>query len=189
MTASAIRNLDTPKLPRSNVKSLGLLRMTGSMQLRRCNVPVYRTDGRRITRATTHGQGITEHLRAKPITPASGAAEREIMGLLINADAKFKNSWTNIMQYAFPDRKEAGSCSMKWYQLKKKDYFMIENIARRLTNEARIRLAKCLAKMRMKGFIDQGLPRKEPHPDTKIEKELRKRGKIDDNTSESERKR
>ena len=78
---------------------------------------------------------------------------------------------------------------MKWYALKKKDYFMIERIGNGMTNEARIRLAKRLAKKRMVNFLEMGSPQNEPHPDKIYEAKLRKRGIITNDMGESERKR
>ena len=86
------------------------------------------------------------------------------------------------------DRPEPGT-SMKWYALNKKDYFMIERIGNGMTNEARIRLAKRLAKKRMVDFLERGSPKNEPHPDKIYEAKLRKRGIITNDMSESERKR
>ena len=58
-----------------------------------------------------------------------------------------------------------------------------------MTGEDRIRLAKRLAKKRMVALLDSGSPTKEPHPDRLVEANLRKRGIIDSDTSETERKR
>lgn len=99
--------------------------------------------------------------RAKPAQPMWSSEELQIMGLLINADCKFKKCWTNIMQYAFVDRTEGG-CSMRWYQLKKENY-RLNHIGRRLSNTERISLAKRLAKSMM-GVKLEHKPKREPHP-------------------------
>jgi hypothetical protein len=78
---------------------------------------------------------------------------------------------------------------MKWYQLAKKDYFMIQHDGKGMTNEARIQLAKRLAKRHLDLAIKQGRAAKDPHPDARIEGLLRKRGLITDDTDEYERRR
>jgi len=98
--------------------------------------------------------------RAKPTAP-EWKKELEIMGLLINADCKFKKCWTNIMQYAFVDRTES-ACSMRWYQLKKEDY-RLEWFGRGKSATEKIQLAKRLARSMMKRQLERK-PKKEPHP-------------------------
>eukprot|EP00956_Cyclotella_meneghiniana_P000062 scaffold127_cov37-Cyclotella_meneghiniana.AAC.1 len=99
--------------------------------------------------------------RAKPTQSMWSSEELQIMGLLINADCKFKKCWTNIMEYAFLDRTEGG-CSMRWYQLKKEDYRLV-HIGKKLSNTGRISLAKRLAKSMMSVKLEQK-PKREPHP-------------------------
>ena len=99
--------------------------------------------------------------RAKPTAPQWGP-ELKIMGLLINADCKFKKCWNNILQYAFVDRTEAG-CSMRWYQLKKEDY-RLQYYGRGMSSTARISLAKRLAKTMMKDQLERKKPKRERHP-------------------------
>ena len=94
----------------------------------------------------------------------------------------------NIMQYAFINRAET-ACSMKWYQLKGKESYMVEHVGQGMTDEARIRLAKRLAKRSMTKFLEQEAPTRDPHPDSEVDKRLRKRGLITDDTDEIERKR
>ena len=120
----------------------------------------------------THGR-----IRAKPQSPPWNSDEMAIIGLLLKSDAKFKKSWNNILQYAFPNRAETA------------DYYMIEHRGRGMTDEDRIRLVKRLAKKRMVALLDRGSPTKEPHPDMVVEANLRKRGIIDGDTGETERKR
>jgi hypothetical protein len=81
--------------------------------------------------------------RAKKCAP-EWKKELQIMGLLINADCKFKKCWTNIMQYAFVDRTE-GACSMRWYHLKKEDY-RLEWYGRGKSATEKIQLAKRLVR-------------------------------------------
>lgn len=99
--------------------------------------------------------------RAKPSSPEWGSEELQIMGLLINADCKFKKCWTNIMQYAFVNRTES-ACSMRWYQLKKEDY-RLKYIGKGLSSTGRISLAKRLAKSRLKVQLERK-PKREIHP-------------------------
>ncbi len=98
--------------------------------------------------------------RAKPSAPMWGD-ELQIMGLLINADCKFKKCWTNIMQYAFVDRTES-ACSMRWYQLKKEDY-RLKWYGKGKSAAAKITLAKRLAKSMMKVQLELK-PKRERHP-------------------------
>ena len=98
--------------------------------------------------------------RAKPCAP-EWKKELQIMGLLINADCKFKKCWTNIMQYAFVDRTE-GACSMRWYHLKKEDY-RLEWYGCGLSATEKIRLAKRLAKSLLKVQLERK-PKRLPHP-------------------------
>lgn len=128
------------------------------------------------------------YVPAKPVQPAWGDDETRIIGLLINAGAKFKKSWTGIMQYAFLDRAETAASRM-WYQLRGKESYRIDRIGGNMTNQARIQLAKRLARRRMQHFLEKDVPKRDQHPYARVEKALRKRGKIDDATSESERKR
>ena len=65
----------------------------------------------------------------------------------------------------------------------------MEGIGNGMTNEARIRLAKRLAKKRMVDFLERGSPKNEPHPDKIYEAKLRKRGIITNDMGESEMKR
>lgn len=124
----------------------------------------------------------------KPLSPPWNGNEMEIMGLLLNSDCKFKKSWNHILQYAFVDRSESAT-SMKWYQLKGKCSYMIEYHGRGMTNQARIQLAKRLAKKHMTNSLDRGCPVKDLHPNANLEQQLRKRGMINDDTDASERKR
>lgn len=105
-------------------------------------------------------RGDRAFTRAKPIAPMWGE-ELKIMGLLINADCKFKKSWTNIMQYAFVDRTES-ACSMRWYQLKKEDY-RLEWYGKGKSASEKIVLAKRLAKSMMKDQLERK-PKRERHP-------------------------
>jgi len=98
--------------------------------------------------------------RAKPSAPQWGD-ELQIMGLLINADCKFKKCWTNIMQYAFVDRTES-ACSMRWYQLKKEDY-RLKWYGKGKSAAEKISLAKRLAKSTMKVQLERK-PKRERHP-------------------------
>jgi|AntRauTorckE5430_2_1112549.scaffolds.fasta_scaffold03764_3 hypothetical protein len=123
----------------------------------------------------------------KPLSPQWDNDEMTIIGLLLNSDAKFKKSWTNVLQYAFVNRKESAA-SMKWYQLKGKDSYKIEHRGRGMTDDARIRLAKRLAKKRMMSLLERGCPTRETNPDDVVETKLRKRGLIDDGTSETVKK-
>jgi hypothetical protein len=66
---------------------------------------------------------------------------------------------------------------------------MIERTGRGMTNEARIQLAKRLAKSFLARHIKKGRAAKDPHPDAEIEGKLRKRGLITDDTDEYEKKR
>ncbi len=105
--------------------------------------------------------GDRKFQRAKPSPPEWRNEQLEIMGLLINADCKFKKCWTNIMQYAFVDRTES-ACSMRWYQLKKEDY-RLEWFGRGKSSTEKIQLAKRLARSMMKRQLERK-PKKEPHP-------------------------
>ncbi len=105
-------------------------------------------------------RGDRAFTRAKPVAPMWGE-ELKIMGLLINADCKFKKSWTNIMQYAFVDRTES-ACSMRWYQLKKEDY-RLKWYGKGKSAAEKILLAKRLAKSMMKNQLERK-PKREPHP-------------------------
>jgi hypothetical protein len=105
--------------------------------------------------------GERKFQRAKPSPPEWRNEQLEIMGLLINADCKFKKCWTNIMQYAFVDRTES-ACSMRWYQLKKEDY-RLEWFGRGKSSTEKIQLAKRLARSMMKRQLERK-PKKEPHP-------------------------
>lgn len=58
-----------------------------------------------------------------------------------------------------------------------------------MTNEAGIQLAKRLAKKYLSLQIKNGRTAKDPHPYAEVEKELRKRGRITDDTDECEKKR
>ena len=99
-------------------------------------------------------------IRGKPCAPV-WQDELKIMGLLINADCKFKKSWTNIMQYAFVDRTES-ACSMRWYQLKKEDY-RLKWYGRGKSAAEKISLAKRLAKSMMEVKLER-MPKRECHP-------------------------
>ena len=77
---------------------------------------------------------------------------------------------------------------MKWYQLAKKDHYMIEHVGRGMTNEARIQLAKRLAKKHLSLYIKKGPPAREPHPNALIMSRLRKRGLITNDMDDYERK-
>jgi len=104
---------------------------------------------------------IRAYTRAKPSAPVWGSEELQIMGLLINADCKFKKCWTNIMQYAFVNRTES-ACSMRWYQLKKEDY-RLKHIGKGLSSSGQVSLAKRLAKSMLKVQLERK-PKKESHP-------------------------
>ena len=95
--------------------------------------------------------------------------ELQIMGLLLNADCKFKKCWTNIMQYAFVDRTES-ACSMRWYQLKKEDY-RLEWYGKGKSAPEKIVLAKRLAKSMMKVQLEQK-PERERHPYANSDEEV-----------------
>ena len=127
-------------------------------------------------------------LPTKPQSPPWNVDEITIIGLLLNSDSKFKKSWTNILQYAFLNRTESAT-SMKWYLLKGKESYRIEHYGRGMTNENRIKLAKRLARKNMLGLFDIGTPKKDPHPNARLESQLRKHGIIDDGTDDFERKR
>lgn len=66
---------------------------------------------------------------------------------------------------------------MKRYELAKKNYFMIERTGKGLTNEARIQLAKRLAKKHLKFMIKKGRhTENDPHPYAEAERLLREAG-------------
>ena len=127
-----------------------------------------------------------DFIRCKPNHSSWGCEEFKVMGLLINAGVKFKKSWTNILQYAFVDRAET-ACSYQWYKLQK-EAFRREGVGRRLTNPERIQLAKRKATAILRHHFQRGVPKKEPHPWKRVEKALRKRKKIDDTTSEEDKR-
>ena len=110
-------------------------------------------------------------------------AELQVIGLLINSGIKFKKAWNTVLKFALLNRTE-GAVSTKWYQLRGKDMF-IDHVGKNMRTDDRITLAKRLAEKRMNHFLDMG----HPNPYLLIEKSLRKRGMIDDSTSESEKKR
>jgi len=109
--------------------------------------------------------------------------ELRIMGLLLSAGAKFKESWRSVLRYAFPDRVESGT-SYQWYQLRRDASCYGQN----MSVEKCVRLAKRLARSSMQKFLDGGVPRREAHPQVRLEANLRKRGLIDDTTSPATKK-
>lgn len=128
-----------------------------------------------------------EYVRAKPQSPQWGGDEVKIIGLLLKSGCKFKQSWRNILQYAFIGRSE-GATSMKWYSLNSKEWYRIRYVGEYIeTDEERVRLAKRLAKKMMTSFLEKGAPGRDPHPDADLDRRLRKRGIINDDTSKSER--
>ena len=129
----------------------------------------------------------SEYVRCKPNHNREwGRNEIEIMGLLLNSGAKFKKSWTSLMQYAFVDRAETAA-SYQWYKLQKETYRR-EYVGRGLNSGECIRLAKRLAKSMLSRHVEAGAPKREPHPNDRLESLLRKRRKIDDTTSESRKR-
>ena len=123
----------------------------------------------------------------KPKVPPVSPTELDILGLLINADCKFKECWTNILKYALPDRQESKASAM-FSKLKGKESYMIENQRRGLTKGQRIQLAKVVAQARMQDMLTKGPPVNEIHPLIKAEQELRKHGRISDETDQATKK-
>ena len=109
--------------------------------------------------------------------------ELQLMGLLMNAEVKFKKAWNAVLKYALLNRTE-GAVSTKWYQLRGKDMF-IDHVGKNMSIDDRASLAKRLAKKRMPNFFEMGYP----NAYLLIEESLRKRGMIDDSASEAEKKR
>lgn len=128
-----------------------------------------------------------EYIRTKPLPRCWSGDEVEILGLLINAGAQFKKSWTSIMQFAFIGRAETAT-SGQWYKLKKEDYRR-EHTGKGLSSAECIRLAKRLSESLLRRQFENGAPKKEPHPWKRSEDALRKRKKIDDTTSPAEKRR
>lgn len=126
-------------------------------------------------------------IRGKPLHKCWGRDEVKIMGLLLNAGVKFKKSWTKIMQFAFVDRAETAT-SYQWYKLQKEE-FRREHNGRNLTSLECIALSKRLSKSLLRHHFEHGVPKKSCHPWKRVEKELRKRKKIDDTTSPEEKRR
>ena len=95
-----------------------------------------------------------------------GWGEIELLGLLINAGHKFKKSWKNILQHGLVNRQESAT-SVKWYQLAKGgmvqtsgNYATLKNFGKGKSDNAKVRLAKKLAKARVEAM---------PKPPTRAE--------------------
>ena len=65
----------------------------------------------------------------------------------------------------------------------------MEYVGRGLSNSECIRLAKRLAKTHLLRCLENGAPKKQPHPWKHMDYSLRKTKLIDDNTSEEEKRR
>ena len=117
----------------------------------------------------------------KPAFPEWRPEEVLLMGLLINADCKFKKSWSSILQFAFPDRRET-ACSGMFYKLKGNQNYRVAGFGQGLASSELVLQAKTMAKGRMREFLASGPPKIGPNPEVEAERALRKRGIIDDDT-------
>mmetsp|Transcript_21444 Transcript_21444/g.35500 ORF Transcript_21444/g.35500 Transcript_21444/m.35500 type:complete len:386 (-) Transcript_21444:80-1237(-) len=129
-----------------------------------------------------HDRQTYEFVLCKPESPRWTHEEETIMGLLLRAGCKFVKSWKSVLQYTLVHRAQTAA-SGQWYKLQREAY-RLEYIGRNLDTEARMVLAKRLAKSHLESALEQGVPpTSPPHPFIKTEEVCRKRGLIDDGMS------
>ena len=124
-----------------------------------------------------------DYIRAKPVKPDFNEDEFEMVAHMILSGAKFKKSWTAVLQYGLASRTEKYA-SGRWYQIAKEPYRLSQvttDRGRRLTKDQHVVMAKRRAKECLEHALQIPAPSGPgPHPDAKIIESLRKRGSITD---------
>ena len=95
-----------------------------------------------------------------------------MIALMIKSDAaKFKKSWTSILQYALVDRPEPAS-SGQWYKLRGKESYKIDYFGKGLSKQQMVVAAKRLCIEMLEKQIARGVPKRQLKPPNAYERAL-----------------